>query len=50
MKYTFLLPAYKSKYLSDAIKSILRQTYEDFQIIVSDDKSPENIKHFPVFI
>lgn len=44
MKYTFLLPAYKSKYLSDAIKSILRQTYEDFQIIVSDDKSPENIK------
>lgn len=43
MKYTFLLPAYKSKYLSEAIQSILNQTYKDFQIVVSDDKSPEGI-------
>ena len=44
MKYTFLLPAYKVKYLSKALQSILSQTYNNFEIIVSDDNSPEGVK------
>ena len=43
-KYTFLLPAYKAKYLKEALDSLLVQTYGDFKIIVSDDNSPEGIK------
>ncbi|MCQ2137444.1 MAG: glycosyltransferase family 2 protein [Bacteroidales bacterium] len=42
-KYTFLLPAYKARFLDAAIQSILNQTYQDFQLIVSDDFSPENL-------
>ena len=43
-KYTFLLPAYKAKYLKEALDSLLVQTYGDFKIISSDDNSPEGIK------
>ena len=32
MKYTFLLPAYKGKYLEEALRSILSQTYSDFKV------------------
>ena len=42
-KYTFLLPAYKAKYLREAIQSIVNQTYSDWQLIISDDCSPEDI-------
>lgn len=44
IKYTFLLPAYKAKYLKEALDSLLDQTYKDFKIIVSDDNSPEDIR------
>ena len=44
MKYCFLLPAYKTRYFSHALSSILNQTYTDFNVIVSDDCSPEDIK------
>jgi len=43
-KYTFLVPAYKGRYLKEALDSILSQTYKDFKVIVSDDCSPENLK------
>lgn len=43
-KYTFLLPAYKAKYLGLAIKSILAQTYRDFKLVIVDDASPEDLK------
>jgi len=43
-KYTFLLPAYKAKYLKEALESIVAQTYSDWQCVVSDDCSPENLK------
>ena len=43
-KYTFLLPAYKAAFFKEALGSILGQTYRDFNVIVSDDCSPEELK------
>lgn len=41
---SFVLPAYKRKYLKEAIASILAQTYRDFELVVVDDCSPEGLK------
>jgi glycosyltransferase involved in cell wall biosynthesis len=42
MKITVLLPAYNSeKYLAIAIKSILNQTFENFELLIVDDGSTD---------
>lgn len=43
-KFTFLLPAYKTRYLDQMLKSIQNQTYKDYKVLISDDCSPEDIK------
>ena len=43
-KVSFVLPAYKRRFLKEAIASILAQTYRDFELVVVDDCSPENLK------
>lgn len=43
MKFSILIPAYKARYLSEAIDSILGQSYNDFELIIVNDASPENI-------
>ena len=43
-KVSFVLPAFKRKYLYESIESILAQSYQDFELIVVDDASPENLK------
>ena len=42
-KYTFLLPAYKGRYLAEMLHSIQNQTFVDFKVLVSDDDSPDNL-------
>ena len=39
-----MLPAYRSRYLEDALKSILAQRYGSFRVVVSDDASTEPLK------
>ena len=39
------IPAYKSKYLYEAIQSVINQTYEDFELIILNDGSPEDIRY-----
>jgi len=36
-KVSFILPAYKRRFLHEAIASILVQTYRDFELVVVDD-------------
>ena len=43
MKYSVTIPAYKAQFLKEAIDSILAQTICDFEVIILDDASPENI-------
>lgn len=43
-KYCFLLPAYKVSFFKEALGSILQQTYRSFEVVVSDDCSPDDLK------
>lgn len=43
MKYSFVLPAYKAKFFQEALDSILSQTYKDFELIIVNDASPEDL-------
>ena len=42
--FSFVLPAFKGKYLRESIGSILAQDYTDFELIVVDDCSPDSIR------
>ncbi len=42
--FSVTIPAYKGKYLSEAIDSVLAQSFGDFELIIVDDNSPEDLK------
>lgn len=44
MKFSILIPAFKRKFLHEAIDSCLAQTYKDFEVVIVDDASPEDLK------
>jgi glycosyltransferase involved in cell wall biosynthesis len=44
MKFTIGIPAYKAAFLKECIESILAQTCQDFELIVVNDASPEDIE------
>ena len=43
VKYSFVLPAYKAHFFKEAIDSIIAQTYKDFELIIVNDASPEDL-------
>lgn len=42
--FSFVLPAYKARFLHEAIESILSQTFSNFELIIVNDASPEDLK------
>ena len=43
MKLSYIIPVYNvEKYLKECIDSILAQTFDDYEIILVDDASPDN--------
>lgn len=43
LKFSILIPVIKGKFLATAIESVLKQTYSDWEMIVYNDCSPDNI-------
>ena len=43
MKFSVTIPTYKRHYLREAIESVTSQTYADWELIVVDDCSPDDI-------
>lgn len=41
--FSIAIPAYKAKFLKNCINSILEQTYTNFELIIVNDASPENL-------
>ena len=42
--FTIAIPAYKRQFLQACIDSILAQTYQDFEIVIVDDHSPQHLE------
>ncbi len=45
MKVSILIPTYNCAHVfAETLRSILSQSFDDFEIIVSDDNSTDNLK------
>ena len=43
MLFSILIPAYKRRFLKECIDSILNQSFKDFEVIIVNDASPEDL-------
>lgn len=43
MFFSILIPAFKRQYLEECLTSVLNQSFSDFEIVILDDYSPENL-------
>ena len=43
IKFSVTVPAYKAQFLSECIDSILAQTYKNFELIIVNDASPQDL-------
>ena len=44
IKFSVTVPAYKAQFLAECIDSILAQTYKNFELIIVNDASPQNLE------
>ena len=43
MRFSVTIPAYKGKYLRECIDSVLAQTFADFELVIVNDASPDDL-------
>lgn len=43
VKFSVAIPAYKAKFLAECIDSVIDQTYKNFELIIVNDASPEDL-------
>jgi len=46
MKFSITIPAYKPQFFYECIKSVLMQTYKEWELIIVDDNSPYHLEKF----
>lgn len=44
MKFSILIPAYKKRYLKTCLDSVFNQTFDDYEVIILNDNSPEDVE------
>lgn len=44
MRYSITIPAYKVYFFRECVESVLCQTYDDYEVVILNDCSPENVK------
>lgn len=44
MRFTVGIPAFKGKYFEECLKSVLNQSFIDYEVVIVDDASPDSLK------
>jgi glycosyltransferase involved in cell wall biosynthesis len=44
VKFSIIIPSYKINFFKECIDSVLSQTYKDFEVIILNDASPQNLE------